>query len=112
MSLASLRGVRALVRTEVTVLVTSLLRMSLHSTLGEGSRSEGSPGVASDSLRALRSEIMRILGETACPPPSAPSVPERTSVLSSFVALLEAPKAPAKSLPEDSGIATTLQHVH
>ena len=58
-------------------------------------------------MRGLRADVSRILGEEVCPPPSASSVPESTTLLGSLVA----PRASAqsgRSLPEGTIVSSAL----
>lgn len=65
-----------------------------------------------ESFRALRTEVMALLDSRFCPPPSASSITERTSVLSSFVAPMTEVAPPARSLPEGSSIPSALSQLH
>ncbi|XP_069118893.1 uncharacterized protein [Argopecten irradians] len=58
-------------------------------------------------MRALRADVSRILGAEVCPPPSASSIPESTTLLGSLVA----PRASAqsdRSLPEGTIVSSAL----
>ncbi|PJE78337.1 hypothetical protein CI610_02733 [invertebrate metagenome] len=82
--------------------------------LGGDSQDEGDPEAAEaeaqhvlSGMRALRADVSRILGEKVCPPPSASSIPESTTLLGSLVA----PRASAqsdRSLPEGTIVSSAL----
>ncbi|XP_069142249.1 uncharacterized protein [Argopecten irradians] len=58
-------------------------------------------------MRALRADVSRIIGAEVCPPPSASSIPESTTLLGSLVA----PRASAqsdRSLPEGTIVSSAL----
>ncbi|PJE78316.1 hypothetical protein CI610_02750 [invertebrate metagenome] len=64
-----------------------------------------------DSFRSLRLEVASLLGVEFCPPPSASSLPERTSTLSAFLPSEPEAKASGRSLAEGTMVSSALAQI-